>query len=408
MDRGPVYSSFGPLKVVPGSTNFTVHCYIQWYGLGPSGDFYVSFRASINNQISTLDPEIAKVLVPSINAGAYVYVSWSGIFPESIPINTYYVGWLIDVDNDVGEDVPGELNNAVYETSYELEVVIAAELYDRGLAYSGFTPTVVTPTVTPFNIWCDIENVGVAPSGPFNVSFRASYNPTISTLDFEIAKVTVPSIMNGSYADVSWTGMFPYMPFSGYFVGWLIDSDYDVDEGDEEDVGLAADYINVVNKSDLADRGPSYSGMSETTVEPGVTAFSVFADIENIGIKASETCNVSFYASLDTNITTSDYYLGYDAVIPILNGTYFDATWAGIFPNMTDGSYYIGWIIDVNDDVDEGNEENNQAYILTQLIVETPTPVSGGIPGYDLFLIIGFLASMSVLIIISKRKKNRL
>ena len=174
------------------------------------------------------------MLVPSINAGAYAHVLWYGTFPKGIANNTYYVGWIIDVDGDVGEDDEG--NNDIYETSYQLDIVKKAELYDRGVTYSGFTPTDVMPSVTQFNIWCDIENVGLAPSGSFNVSFRASYNPIISTLDFEIVKVTVPSIMNGSYADVSWTGTFPYMPFSGFFVGWLIDADYDVDEGDEEDL----------------------------------------------------------------------------------------------------------------------------------------------------------------------------
>lgn len=145
--------------------------------------------------------------------------------------------------------------------------------------------------------------------------------------------------------------------------------------------------------------------MNETTVEPGVTAFSVFADIENRGLKEAESSNVSFYASLDTNITTSDYYLGYDTLLPLSNGTFADVSWAGTFPNITEGSYYIGWIIDVNDDVDEGHEENNQAHILTQLIVSTPG-ASGGIPGYDPFLIIGILALVSVIFIISKRKKK--
>jgi len=406
VDRGPIYSSFSPLKVVPGGTNMSIRCDIQWWSLAPSGDFNVSFRASLNTFITIFDPEIAKVLVPSIAGGAYAVVSWTGTFPNGIPNNTYYVGWIIDIDNDVGEDVPGEANNAVYETSYQLEVVKEAELYDRGLSYSGFTPTEVIPSVTQFNIWCDIENVGLAPSGSFNVSFRASYNPIISVSDYEIAKVTVPSIMNGSYVDVNWTGIFPYMPFDWYFIGWVIDVDNDVDEGDENDVGMATFYpLEVVNKSDLKDRGPSYSGMTETTVEPGVTAFSVFTDIENIGLKTSEACNVSFYASLDTNITTSDYYLGYDALLPLLNGTYLDATWAGIFPNITEGVYYIGWIIDVNDDVDEGHEGNNQAYILTQLIVKTPT-VSGGIPGYEPLLIISMASIVSVVYILNKRKKK--
>ncbi len=375
-DRGPTYSGFTPLSVVPGGTNMSIWCDIQYWGIGLSGDFNVSFRVSLDTTINLADPEIAKVLVPSIFAGDWADVLWYGTFPKGITNETYYVGWIIDIDEDVFEN--DEANNNIYETPSQLEVVIEAELYDRGLSYSGFTPTEVMPGVTQFSIWCDIENVGLAPSGPFNLSFLASFNPSVSlALDFEIARVTVPSIMNGSYADVSWTGTFPYIPFSGYYVGWEFDIDDDVDEGSEYNVGYASFYpLSVVNKSDLTDRGASYSGMSEMSVEPGVTTFSVFADIENIGLMTSEASNVSFYASLDTNITTSDYYLGYDDLLPLLNGSYSDVTWAGIFPNISDGSYYIGWISDVNDDVDEGNEGNNQAHLSTQLIVDSAAPTS--------------------------------
>ncbi len=145
--------------------------------------------------------------------------------------------------------------------------------------------------------------------------------------------------------------------------------------------------------------------MNATTVIPGVTAFSVFADIENRGLKEAESSNVSFYASLDTNITTSDYYLGYDALLPLSNGTFADVSWAGTFPNITEGSYYIGWIIDVNDDVDEGHEENNQAHILTQLIVSIPG-ASGGIPGYNIILLVSIGSIISVIIVIRKMKRK--
>ncbi|KKN22162.1 hypothetical protein LCGC14_0918040 [marine sediment metagenome] len=161
--------------------------------------------------------------------------------------------------------------------------------------------------------------------------------------------------------------------------------------------------VYVANKSDLRDRGPTYSGMSETTVVPGVTALSVFADVENRGLKEAEVCNVSFYASLDTNITTSDYYLGYDALLPLPNGTFADVSWTGTFPNITEASYYIGWIIDVNDDVDEGHEENNQAHILTQLVVSTSV-AAGGIPGYNVVLLVSIGSVISVIIVIRRKK----
>ncbi|KKL97798.1 hypothetical protein LCGC14_1830820 [marine sediment metagenome] len=386
------------------------------------------------------------------------------------------------------------------------EIKISApgiDLLDRGPAYSGFSPTEVLPTISEITIWADIFNNGSDPSGSFNVSFRASFNPTISTLDTEVGKVTVPSINAGDNASISYTGIFPEITygsyFGGYFIGWIIDVDDDVVEDDESyssnTVYIPASWVDVVNKSDLRDRGPAYSGMSSMSVVPGVSLLSVYTDVENRGLKSAESFNVSFYASPNTNITTSDHFLG-DEIIPLdfLNGTYADADWVGTFPNITDGSYYIGWIIDVLDDVDEAHEDNNQAHLSTQLIVDATAPTSllsftpiagpytvdksteftitsddgsgsgiddisyridggtwneytglftlssyasgnhtieyfavdilgntesiksveiyiqppsGGIPGYDPFLIIGILASLSAIFIISKQKKKK-
>jgi hypothetical protein len=407
-NRGSSYDNFSPVEAVPGGTNITIWCDVSNIGDAASGAFNVSFRLSTNTVISVADLEIAKVSVASISAGGYADVSWYGTFPVSVLNNTYYIGWIIDIDNDVVEDNEG--NNVAYETVSQLDVIYEAELYNRGghdeFLYSGFTPDEVMPTVTQFTIWCDIENVGMKPSGAFNVSFRASVNPIISVIDEEIARVTVPSIMNGSYADVSWTGTFPIIPINWYFVGWVIDVDNDVEEGDEDDYGIAeVAPLKVVNKSDLVDRGASYSGMNVTSVVPGVSSFNVFADIENIGITSSVSCNVSFYASLDTNITTSDLYIGSDTLAPLLNGSFGNVEWSGIFPNITAGTYYIGWIIDVNNDDDEGNENNNKAYISTQLHVGPPISPPG-IPGYDLFLIIGIISIVSIIYLVPKLKRK--
>ncbi len=378
------------------------------------------------------------------------------------------------------------------------------DLLDRGSAFHGFSPTEVLPTISDFNIWIDIYNSGSDPSGSFNVSFRASDNGIITISDTEIGKATVPSINAAENASINYTGIFPeitFVTFANYiddwfFVGWIIDIDSDVAEDNEgNNVGFVTGYgLYVANKSDLRDRGPAYSGMSSTSVAPGISPLSVYADVENRGLKSAESCNVSFYASLDTNITTSDHFLG-DDLLPtdFSNGTYVDADWIGTFPNIIDGSYYIGWIIDVNDEVDEGHEDNNQAHLSTQLLVDgtaptslisfTPTagpytvaksteftitsddgsgsgifnisyrvdggtwieytgiftlssyasgnhtieyyatdilgntesiesvgifiqPSSGGIPGYDPLLIFGIITTVSVIFIISKRKKK--
>ncbi|KKL10900.1 hypothetical protein LCGC14_2551190, partial [marine sediment metagenome] len=200
-------------------------------------------------------------------------------------------------------------------------------------------------------------------------------------------KATVPSINAGENATINYSGIFPeitFVTFGDYidfmfYIGWIIDIDLDVTEDNEaNNVGYVTTYgMYVANKSDLRDRGPAYSGMGSTSVVPGGSSLSVYADIENRGLKSAGSCNVSFYASLDTNITTSDHFLG-DDLLPadFSNGTYVDADWIGTFPNITDESYYIGWIIDVNDDVDEAHEDNNQAHLSTQLLVDGTAPTS--------------------------------
>ncbi|KKN03841.1 hypothetical protein LCGC14_1103680 [marine sediment metagenome] len=301
---------------------------------------------------------------------------------------------------------------------FEIQISIPdTDLKDRGSAFHGFSPTEVIPTISNFTVWADIYNSGVSSSLPFNVSIRASDDGVINTSDTEIGKVSVPSISGGGNATISYTGIFPEITFvtinnyiDDFFnVGLIIDVDnevFEINEGNNYPI-IGSSEVNVVNKSDLRDRGPTYSDMSETTVESGVTSFSVFCDIENRGLKEAESCNVSFYASLDTDITKTDYFLGYDALSPLLNGTYIDASWAGVFPNIPNGSYYIGWIIDVNDEVDEGHEENNKAYILTQLTVERPpAAVSEVIPGYNVVLLVS-LGSLILVMIVIRRKKRK-
>ncbi|MBY8985567.1 MAG: hypothetical protein KGD65_10885, partial [Candidatus Lokiarchaeota archaeon] len=94
-----------------------------------------------------------------------------------------------------------------------------------------------------------------------------------------------------------------------------------------------------------------------------------------------------------------------DTLAPLLNGSFGNVEWTGIFPNITVGLYYIGWIIDVNDEVDEGNENNNKAYISTQLRVGSPAG-SSGIPGYDPFVIIGLISVVSIIYVVTKLKRK--
>jgi len=117
--------------------------------------------------------------------------------------------------------------------------------------------------------------------------------------------------------------------------------------------------------ANLIDDGQYYSGFDPVSVTAGLSNFDVWSDIRNIGTAYSGVFYVSYYASTDTEITASDYLIGVDEVPSITPFTWTDSDWSGTFPNIPAGNYYVGWIIDSTNIVDESRdygEYNNVAY----------------------------------------------
>ena len=121
------------------------------------------------------------------------------------------------------------------------------------------------------------------------------------------------------------------------------------------------------DKADLIDNGGS--SVSPGSVTPTVTTLNVNSNIRNVGTASSGTYYVHYYASANTYISTSDYYLGTSG--PESTGAFGTdaASWSGTFPNIPGGSYYIGWIIDGNSNVNEFDESNNRGYHSTPISV---------------------------------------
>ncbi|KKK78843.1 hypothetical protein LCGC14_2839480, partial [marine sediment metagenome] len=84
-----------------------------------------------------------------------------------------------------------------------------ADLEDRGLIYSSYTPGTVTPGTTSFTVNSDVRNRGTASSGGFYVYYYASTNTFISPIDYFLGSDYVSSISPFNYRDSSWTGVFP-------------------------------------------------------------------------------------------------------------------------------------------------------------------------------------------------------
>ena len=135
------------------------------------------------------------------------------------------------------------------------------------------------------------------------------------------------------------------------------------------------------DKPDLEDRGPAYSTISSNGVTAGVDTLTVTSHVRNVGTAAlTSGFYVHYYASTNTYISTSDYLLGSD-YIPLSGGSPLNpfasasASWSNIVPaSIPAGNYYIGWIIDKDNNIDEFDETNNAAYESLISISGAPPP----------------------------------
>ena len=123
----------------------------------------------------------------------------------------------------------------------------------------------------------------------------------------------------------------------------------------------------MVEADDLRDGGDQYSRFEPTALIAGKPnqTFTVQMQIVSTGTAEPGSINVYFYASTDTSITSSDYYLGRTDVW-LSPGASVTLTLRSTFPtSIPQGSYYVGWIIDPDNRFSEQNKTNNIAYKST-------------------------------------------
>ncbi len=131
-------------------------------------------------------------------------------------------------------------------------------------------------------------------------------------------------------------------------------------------------------RPDLRDRGEKYSGFSPNQLSLESSTIDIYNNIENIGLTSVGSFEVSFYLSTDFTISTDDYLLGTDVITSLDVSSYIESAWSGSLPpSIQDGNYYVGWIIDPSNNIDEFNENNNKQIIESEmLIIDMTAPSS--------------------------------
>ncbi|MBP7053353.1 MAG: pre-peptidase C-terminal domain-containing protein [Phycisphaerae bacterium] len=152
---------------------------------------------------------------------------------------------------------------------------------------------------------------------------------------------------------------------------YIVVQGYDAYSG----VTLLASYSAGTGLPDLYDDGESYRSFSpQTIVADQWDVISIACQIRNGGDADAGAFRIRFYASVDTVLTSDDYSLGSQSCYGLASGQVLTIdSWTNeVGPGqLPAGTYYVGWIIDVDAEVDEANEQNNTAckegYRLTVL-----------------------------------------
>lgn len=119
------------------------------------------------------------------------------------------------------------------------------------------------------------------------------------------------------------------------------------------------------------------SGIS--TINVNGNNLDVSIRVINDGGAASGSSTVCYYLSTNTDISSSDYLVGTDNVSSLsVNGTSNESISVDVCtvsPQIPNGTYYVGYIIDCGDDVIESSESDNEFYFVnTQITVNCVAP----------------------------------
>jgi len=225
-----------------------------------------------------------------------------------------------------------------------------------------------------------IENTGTASSGSFRWGLYLSTDTTITTSDTLIDDWAESSLSSNSNRYRSKSITIPTSISGGYYyVGGVVDINSQVSESDENNnAAYDSGRVHIYEQPDLI--GKSCSATTSGTVgdQIGSTiSIQLENDVSSSHGASSGTFYWAMYLSTDSTITSSDTQVGSDQYASSLNGGSYrsDSLSSSTYipSSMNAGTYYWGFIVDVDADVDEA-DENNNGYACNQMTLQEDLP----------------------------------
>jgi hypothetical protein len=371
-----------------------------------AGSFDVDFYISSNDYISTFDTYLGSYRVSELNGrDSTGKLTTTFALPTIDSQQDYYIGMIVDGKNEVtetrefnsrpefGEFVFYDGPDSVEEASFSIKPDLVGQSFD-------INPEKVIAGDT-VNLDFSIFNLREPDAGSFTVDFYLSSNSRISTGDKLLGSYIIDSLdgfnstgkFSKSFVLPSTSDEFWLEKGDGtYYIGAVVDSKNEIDETSE---------LNNANKGELID----FDGLeitNPTLIDLVGQSFNVFQEslppggkididfsVLNQKLGTAGSFSVDFYVSTNEYFSTGDFKLGSYSIdglagksstgklkksfdLPAVG----DAFWSG-----GDGTYYVGMMIDSNDDIKETEEKNNSGqkelidYDSIDVTTNEPNPV---------------------------------
>jgi subtilase family serine protease len=353
--------------------------------VGDAGNFTVDFYVSDNDFISTGDTKIGSRDFTGLASKSFTgKLTESLQLPADLASGDHYIGIIVDSKNEIKET--NEKNNLnqgetidIDGPNQTLEAVLNSRSDLRGLSFDVVQEPLEAGN--PVDVEFSVLNDGAADTGSFTVDIYASSDESIAANDFKLGSYTVDNLEGyGTTEDIAVSYDLPEekSPFwlnqgsGAYFIGAVIDSQNEVietDEANNSNQGETFDYegVKIVNNS-LVDLTGTYLESVQQRIEPG-QPFDIGFTVANEGPGTTGKVNVDFYISTNDFISEGDYKLGSYGIDDGLTGKSDTGLLSNRFqlPGADDdfwkdgaGTYYVGMIIDPENDIAETKELNNR------------------------------------------------
>lgn len=343
---------------VDAGNSITFSYTIHNQGLLNAGTSFVEYYISPDDDLNTATDEfVDRDFVSAINQGASVDRTES-IFISSDKSGPYYLFIIVDSEDGVDESL--ESNNTA---SIVFTVGEGDPIPDLTVDITSISPSSISSGES-ITINGNVNNVGDLAAGSNTLVFYLSTDANLDEgSDTELGSVTVNSLGAGESSNFS-----PSYSISNstgtYYVFAVVDGSNEVDESNE--------FNNTDNAtfSIVDDPIPDLIGidisLSPTTISVGGSTTAT-ATISNEGSGTAGPSTISFFISTDDNINNGNFIKSISVGSLVAGESETVST--DIFLDYDAGTYFIHFVVDANNEVNESNESNNEGSV--KLIITT-------------------------------------